>query len=110
MDITEIRKKYRFSYRDKTFATFDFAASFIGMFIIAYFSHSYLYSKSKYITGDKNRFIMGVMLLALPLGILTHVVSGTDTPFNQMILGKGYLLEKIALAAMTFYGVKLIKA
>lgn len=73
------------------FAVFDFAAAFVGMYYLA--PHIKMQRET-------------ALWLALPLGIVTHKLIGTETPLNQMVAGDSpNRLAQILIAVCLYKGL-----
>jgi hypothetical protein len=80
------------TYRIGPFAIFDFAATFVGMYLISLLTKNYV---------SQRRLLWG----ALPLGVIAHEIVGVRTPLNRMVLG-----PETNLLTQAIVGLMLIKA
>jgi hypothetical protein len=80
------------SYRLGPFAIFDFAATFLGMYLISLLAKNYVAPR---------RLLWG----AIPLGVITHEIVGARTPLNRLVLG-----PETNLLAQAVVGLMLVKA
>jgi len=98
--------EYLRQFRFNGYAIFDFAAVFIGMYLLAPLL-SKLFLKFR-IEIPKNNWLF----LALPIGIVTHLLVGKITPMTRdfINLHDHYILKIIiiSLLVMGFRGVKIV--
>ncbi len=91
-------------YRLGGYAIFDFAASFLGIYLL-----SPLLSKIFLKIGisiPKHNWLF----LTLPLGILVHILVGNITPMTKDFLDpSAHYLLKIIILGLLFFGLKGIK-
>ena len=81
------------SYRIGPFAIFDFASAYLGSWYVA----PYL---SKWLTRTQ------VMWLAVPAGVVAHIVVGVETPLNKMVVGpRSNILAQAAIGLMLYKGL-----
>lgn len=76
---------YLRSFRVLGFAIFDFAASFIMMYLIA-----------KYVGHTES-----LLYATLPLSVLAHALVKQNTPLTQMAFGDGFYGVKLLLIALS---------
>lgn len=95
---------YLRSFRIGPYAIFDFAASFLGIYLL-----SPILSKLFLKVGLKIS-TKSWMLLTIPLSILIHLLVGNITPMTAdfINLHEAYLL-KIIVIALTYLAIKDIK-
>ena len=77
------------SYKVGRFAIFDFFVSFLVMFLIGLYF------------GRPKQFLAAT----LPLGIFTHLITGTQTPLTKMTIGPGFYYVKIMMIVLTLLAV-----
>lgn len=75
MDINSLR-----SHRIFGIAIFDLVSSMLGLIIIFLIAKHYHFQ-----TLDSWRFIIAGILLAIPLGIIFHIIFGTNTQLNYIL-------------------------
>lgn len=89
------------------YAIFDFVAVFLGMYLLAPLL-SKLFLKLR-LNIPKHNWLF----LALPIGILTHMLVGNITPMTRdfLDLGSGYILKIIILLLLIrgLRGIKIVK-
>lgn len=91
-------------YRIVGFAIFDFAVSFLAMFILSPLL-SWLFKKIGIYVPKKNW-----VLLTIPLSVVAHVLVGKITPFTQYFLDlHGHYLIKLIVIGFVILGLKDIK-
>lgn len=99
MDIETLR-----SYRIGPFTIFDFAISYIIVFLIA----PLLVKISK-----KLNFPISTtqwLWLVLPIGVLSHLIVGNITPLTKMFIDpNGNFLVKAIVLFMTYMGLRRVK-
>lgn len=95
---------YLRQFKISGYAVFDFAASFIGMFLL-----------SPLLSGLARRAgwqvpRMNWVYLALPLGIAAHLASGNITPMTgDFIDPRGHYLVKASVIGFLILGLRNIK-
>lgn len=83
------------SFRIGPFAIFDFAISYIAIYFLAPYL-SKLFAKVG-IGINREQWLW----LTLPIAVIAHVLSGTDTPFTDMIFDpSGGWIAKIVIIFM----------
>ena len=82
--------EYLRSFRVHDFAVFDFAASFVAMYLI----------------GKHFNKPEAFLYATVPLSVLVHYLTGRKTPLTQMVVGPGFYLVKILVIALTFMALK----
>jgi hypothetical protein len=86
------------------FAIFDFAVSYLGILILS----PLLTKLAKHF--HLNLTVKHWLWLALPLGVLFHLVFNAATPLNKALLDlSGHYLEKIVILLMLYLGLKDIR-
>ena len=96
----EFLRQFRFS----EYAIFDFIAVFIGMYLLAPLL-SKIFLKLKVDIPKKNW-----LFLALPIGIITHLLVGKITPMTRDFIDiHGYYILKILIIGLLIFGLKGIK-
>lgn len=97
MDIEHLR-----SFRVFGYAIFDFVVSYLGIFLI-----SPILVKIFGVIKIKTRKVQWV-ILALPIGIIFHVIFKQDTPFNQAFLDtNGGFIEKLIVIGSVILALDL---
>ncbi|MEI7512485.1 MAG: hypothetical protein WCK01_03430 [Candidatus Uhrbacteria bacterium] len=98
--------EYLRQYKVGEYALFDFAASFLGMLILAPLL-SWLCKKAGIIVPKKNWVIF-----TLPLSIIAHVLVGKITPMTRDFLDPSghYILKIVIVACLIFSFVGLKRA
>ena len=79
MSIQELRK-----YRILGLSIFDLTSSIIGMIILFLILWKWHFKKLKY-----SNFVIAASLLAIPFGIVIHIIFGVNTTLNYK-LGLSY--------------------
>lgn len=96
--------EYLRSFRIGPYAIFDFAASFLGIYLL-----SPLLSKVFAKIGIKIS-TKSWMLLTIPLSILIHFLVGNITPMTADFFDlNGHYFLKIFIVTLTYLGLKKIK-
>lgn len=99
--------EYLRQFRIGEYAIFDFAASFVGMALLAPVL-SWLFKKIKINIPWQNW-----LYLALPIGIVTHLVVGNITPMTRDFLNlhDHYILKLVIIGLLTMglRGIKKVK-
>ena len=65
-------------------AVFDLVSSLVGMVILFVLMQKWHFPKLK-----TSRFVIAALVLAIPLGVIVHVIFGVNTSLNQK-LGLSY--------------------
>jgi hypothetical protein len=94
-------------FRIFNYAIFDFAVSFLGIWLIAPFLSKFF--RRLNLEVPKSSWLF----LTLPISILVHILAKNITPMteNFLDLGGHYILKTIVLGSMVFglKGIKIIK-
>jgi hypothetical protein len=91
-------------FRVGGYAIFDFAAVFLGFYLLA----PLLSKIFRKIRLDISR--RSWLFLALPIGILTHLAFGKMTPMTRDFIDlSGHYLLKIIILILLFFGIKNIR-
>jgi hypothetical protein len=72
-------------------AVFDLASAFAGMWLLA---------PKLGISRER------ALWAAVPVGLAVHQVLGIETPLNRRVLGPGHVVEKLAVAGMTYQALR----
>lgn len=92
---------YLRSFRLGTFAIFDFALAYVGVYLLVPLLNKLISP----IYHQLSHFQW--MLLVLPIGIVFHLITGNMTPLTKQALDpSGYYLLKIILLAMLYFGLR----
>lgn len=95
---------YLRTFRIGGYAIFDFAASFLGMLLLAPLL-SWLCKKAGIIVPKQNWVI-----LTLPISIVAHVLVGKMTPLTKQFLDpSGHYLVKIIIIGCFVFGLLGLK-
>lgn len=95
---------YLRQFRITGYAVFDFAAAFLGIFLL-----SPVLSRLSRKAGLEVPRI-NWLYLTLPIGIAAHLMLGKITPFTRNFLDlHGHYFLKIAVIGLAFLGLKNIK-
>jgi hypothetical protein len=100
MTIIEFLRQFRIG----GFAVFDFAAAFLGIYLLSPLL-SKLFLKIRIKIPKWNW-----MFLTLPIAILVHILVGNITPMTKSFIdiNSGYILKTVILVLL-FFGIKGIK-
>jgi len=91
-------------FRIAGYAVFDFAAAFLGMFLLSPLL-SKMFLRLRLDIPKKNW-----IFLAVPIGIAVHLLVGTITPLTRNFLDiRGHYILKLIVLALCFFGFKGIK-
>jgi hypothetical protein len=86
------------------FAVFDFAAAFLGIFLIAPFLSKIF--KKLGLKIPRRSWVF----LTLPIGIMVHILIGKITPMTKEFLdSSGHYLLKVIIAVLFILGLVSIK-
>jgi len=100
MDSIEFLRQFRFY----EYAVFDFAVSFIGVYLLSPFL-SKIFLKIKIDIPKKNW-----LFLTLPISILVHFIIGEITPMTKYFLDiNSHYFLKILIIGLLIMGIKDIK-
>ncbi len=95
---------YLRQFRVTGYAVFDFAAAFLGIFLL-----SPVLSKLFRKTGLEIPRI-NWLYLTLPIGIATHLVIGKVTPFTKNFIDiRGHYFLKLIVVGLTLLGLRNIR-
>ncbi|MFC1711351.1 hypothetical protein ACFLZ1_02065 [Patescibacteria group bacterium] len=91
-------------FRFNGYAIFDFVAAFLGMYLLSPLL-SKIFLKIRIVIPKQNW-----LFLALPIGILTHLLVGKITPMTRDFIDiyDNYFL-KIIILSLLFFGIKGVK-
>lgn len=91
-------------FRILDYAVFDFAASFLGIYLLSPLL-SKLFLKLRLNIPKRNW-----LFLTLPIGMVSHLLVGSITPMTRdfLDLNDHYIL-KIVILILLFFGIKGIK-
>lgn len=78
MSLKELRENSRVG----VFTLFDFAASYVVVYILWFIYNSYKKSPNNGI------ILLEMLLSVIPLSVLFHIISKQNTPLTDMALGK----------------------
>lgn len=93
--------EYLRSFRLGPFAIFDFAISYVGVYLLVPMLNKIISPLNRSLTHFQ------WMLLVLPLSILFHIIFRNFTPLTKQALDlSGHYLLKIALIAMLYFGLR----
>ena len=96
--------EYLRQFRLGGYAVFDFAASFIGIYLLAPYL-SKLFLKLRIDIPKKSW-----LYFTLPIGFLSHLLAGSITPMTRDIIDvNGHYLVKILMIALLILGIKGVK-
>ncbi len=96
--------EYLRQFRIGEYAIFDFAVSFLGIYLLSPLL-SRLFLKLRIKIPKQNW-----LFLTLPLSILTHLLIGTITPMTANFLDTGgHYILKIVIIGLCFFGIRGIK-
>lgn len=96
--------EYLRHFRIGQYAIFDFAASFIGIYILSPLL-SKIFRKLRIKIPKQNW-----LFLTLPIGILTHVIVGTITPMTRDFIDlQGHYILKIIMIGLLILGLREVK-
>jgi len=91
-------------FRLGDYAIFDFAVSFLGFYLLAPLL-SKLFLKLRIDIPRQNW-----LYLTLPIGIITHLISGHITPLTRDFIDiQGHYIVKIVIIALLLIGLNDIK-
>ena len=91
-------------FRILDYAIFDFAASFLGIYLLSPLL-SKLFIKLRLDIPKKNW-----LFLTLPIGTLAHILVGNITPMTSDILNiHDHYILKIIMLILLFFGIRGIK-
>jgi hypothetical protein len=92
-------------FRIGEYALFDFVVAFLGIALLSPFL-SWLFRKFFKLEIPKKNWVF----LTLPIGIMTHLITGPITPLteNFLDLGGHYVL-KVVILTLLFFGLRNIK-
>jgi len=100
LTITSLRQ-----FRIGEYAIFDFTVAFIGLAILSPLL-SWLCRKLFKLEIPKKNWI----ILTLPIGIVTHLITGPITPMTKNFLDPaGHYILKIFILALLFFGLRNIR-
>jgi len=96
----EFLRQFRFG----GYAIFDFTAVFLGMYLLSPLL-SKIFLKLRIDIPKKNW-----LFLALPIGILAHLIVGNITPMTRNFFDvHGHYILKVLIICLLFFGLKRIK-
>ncbi len=97
MDFIELVRQFRVG----PFAVFDFAVSYLGIFLLAPLLTRLALKKRLQVSRAQ------WLWLVLPISILVHFIFGQGTPLTKMVIDpNNYYLVKFAILFMLFMGLK----
>lgn len=92
-------------FRIGPYAIFDFAVSYLGMYVIAPMLSAVVSKIHLNISRS------GWMWLTLPLSVVFHIVFNQQTPLMKALISPDhYFIEAIALLFMLYMGLNNIRA
>jgi len=92
-------------FRIGEYAIFDFSVAFLGLFLLSPL-FSWLFLKLFNLEIPKKNWVF----LTLPIGIVTHLITGPITPLTRNFLDPhGYYILKIFILVLLFLGLRNIR-
>ncbi len=92
-------------FRIGEYAIFDFSVAFLGLAILSPLL-SWLCRKLFKLEIPKKNWV----LLTLPIGIATHLITGPITPMTRNFLDPtGHYILKVVILCLVFFGLRNIK-
>jgi len=97
MDLFEFLRQFRIG----PFAVFDFAISYLGIYLLAP-RLTKIFAKGKLYISRTDW-----LWLTLPIAILFHIVFAADTPLTKMVVDlNGFYAIKLLILIMLFMGLR----